>query len=317
MGIRNTVQSEMRTIEQFPLNAPDWLIKIVRRAKVKRLSLRGQETKDILLNQRLNTVCNSAQCPNRSHCFAHGTATFLILGANCTRNCKFCAVDSGRPENLDIREPDRIKESVREMGLSHVVITSVTRDDLPDGGAKQFAAVIYSLRSLKPPVSVEVLLPDFQGSIPALEIVLDAAPDIFAHNIETVKRLYPVVRPAANYRRSLQVLSYAAKESKNGAFVKSGFMVGLGEKDDEILVLMKDLLEAGVTMLTIGQYLAPSLRHHGVTRFVSPRQFKHLEDVARRMGFLHVAAGPLVRSSFRAGEHYKEAAANVAKVAAH
>lgn len=303
--------------EQYPLRAPGWLIRLVRQAKLGRQSSLGQATRGILLRHHLNTVCDSARCPNQPHCFSLGTATFMILGANCTRNCTFCAVKSGRPAKLDSREPDRIRESVREMGLTHVVITSVTRDDLPDGGAGQFAAVVRTLRSVTPPVSVEVLLPDFQGSLPALRIVLDAAPNIVAHNVETVERLYPVVRPAADYHRSLQVLSDAVKEAKKGTFVKSGFMVGLGEEDEEISVLMSDLREAGVTMLTIGQYLAPSLRHHQVTRFVSPEQFSHLEDIARRMGFAHVAAGPLVRSSYHAGMNYKEAAADVATVAAH
>jgi lipoic acid synthetase len=241
----------------------------------------------------------------------------MILGTICTRNCTFCAVKSGRPEKLDSGEADRIKESVQEMGLTHVVITSVTRDDLPDGGAGQFAAVVHALRSVTPPVSVEVLVPDFQGSSSALQAVLDAAPERVVHNMETVERLYPIVRPAADYRRSLQILSYAAKEMKKGTFVKSGFMVGLGEQDEEISVLMRDLREAGVTMLTIGQYLAPSLRHQSVTRFISPGEFAHLEDIARRTGFAHVAAGPLVRSSYHAGVNYKEAAADAETVAAY
>jgi lipoic acid synthetase len=231
----------------------------------------------------------------------------MILGTKCTRNCKFCAVKSGTPEKLDKYEPDRIRESVQELGLNHVVITSVTRDDLPDGGAGQFAAVVQALRSIRPPVSIEVLLPDFQGSLPALQIVLDEAPDIVAHNMETVERLYPTVRPTADYRRSLQVLSYAAKEAKKGTFVKSGFMVGIGEEDEEISILMRNLKDTGTSMLTIGQYLTPSLRHHQVSRFVSIEQFAHLEEIAREMGFAHVAAGPLVRSSYHAGLNYKEA----------
>lgn len=312
-----TRYSGMGMNEQYPLRAPGWLINLVRQAKLGRQSSFGQATRNVLLRHHLNTVCDSACCPNQPRCFSLGTATFMILGANCTRNCTFCAVNSGRPEKLDVYEPDRIRESVREMGLTHVVITSVTRDDLPDGGAGQFAAVVRALRSITPSVSVEVLVPDFQGSLPALQIVLDAAPDIVAHNMETVERLYPSVRPAAGYHRSLQVLSYTAKEAKPGTFVKSGFMVGLGEEDDEISVLMRDLLKAGVTMLTVGQYLAPSLRHHQVTRFVTPGQFAHIETIARKMEFTHVAAGPLVRSSYHAGVNYKEAAENVATMAAH
>lgn len=300
----------------YPLRAPGWLISLVRQAKVGGLSLH-RSTRDVLVRHRLNTVCDSARCPNRAHCFSLGTATFLILGANCTRNCKFCAVGSGKPERLDMSEPERIRQSVLEMGLSHVVITSVTRDDLKDGGAGQFAAVIRALRSLIPPPSIEVLLPDFQGSRDSLQIVLDAAPDIVAHNIETVARLYPVVRPAADYHRSLGLLSGAAKEASAGALVKSGFMVGLGEEDEEILGLMKDLREAGVAMLTIGQYLAPSLSHHQVARFVTPGQFEQLESVAREMGFAHIASGPLVRSSYHAGHNYKEAANDGTTVASH
>ena len=312
-----TGHREMGMNEQYPLNAPGWLIGLIRKAKLGRQSALGEEIRNILLRHQLNTVCDDACCPNRPQCFSLGIATFMILGVNCTRECTFCAVKSGKPEKLDIYEPDRIRESVREMGLTHVVVTSVTRDDLSDGGAGQFAAVIQALRSVTPPVSIEVLLPDFQGSFSALQSVLDASPDIVAHNMETVERLYPVVRPVADYQRSLRVLSYAVKETKKGTFVKSGFMVGLGEQDEEIAVLMRDLREAGVTMLTIGQYLAPSLRHHQVTRFVMPEQFAHLEDFARRMGFAHVVAGPLVRSSYRAGENYKEAAADVATMAAH
>ncbi|MCX5811112.1 MAG: lipoyl synthase [Proteobacteria bacterium] len=303
--------------EQYPLIAPAWLIQLVRQAKLGQQSSLGQETRNILLRHQLNTVCDSARCPNRPHCFSLGTATFMILGAICTRNCSFCAVKSGSPEKVDNNEADRIRESVQEMGLTHAVITSVTRDDLPDGGAGKFAVVIQALHSITPPVSVEVLLPDFQGSSSALQTVLDVAPDIVAHNMETVERLYPIVRPAADYQRSLRSLSYAAEETKMGTFVKSGFMVGLGEEDEEIFVLMRDLREAGVTMLTIGQYLAPSLRHYQVRRFISPEEFAHLEDIARHMGFAHVAAGSLVRSSYHAGVNYKEVAADVATVAAH
>ena len=303
--------------KQYPLMTPGWLIRLVRQAKLGRRSSLEQGTRNILLRHHLNTVCDSANCPNRPHCFSLGTATFMILGANCTRNCTFCAIRSGRPEKVDKSETVRIRKSVQEMGLTHVVITSVTRDDLQDGGASHFAAVVRDLRAITPTVSAEVLLPDFRGSIPALRTVLDAAPDIVAHNMETVERLYPVVRPAADYHRSLQVLSYAAKETKKGTFVKSGFMVGLREEDGEISVLMQDLQKAGVTMLTVGQYLAPSLRHHQVTRFVSPGQFAHIEAIARKMGFAHVTAGPLVRSSYHAGVNYKEAAADVTTVAVH
>jgi lipoyl synthase len=303
--------------KEYPLQAPGWLLEQVRQAKLGQQSGKGRATCSILLHHGLNTVCDSARCPNQRHCYSLGTATFMILGTNCTRNCSFCAVGSGTPEKVDEQEPDRIRESVREMGLSHVVITSVTRDDLPDGGAGHFAAVVKTLRTMRPAVSVEVLLPDFQGSVSALRIVLNEGPDVVGHNIETVSRLYPAVRSAAEYHRSLQVLSFAAKEKNARTLVKSGFMVGLGEQDEEILELMQDLREAGVNLLTIGQYLAPTLRHHAVRRFVVPEQFSHLEDVGRRMGFIHVAAGPLVRSSYHAGVAYKEAASHAPPMAAH
>lgn len=298
------------------LHAPEWLLKQVRDAKRGYHGGVSQTTRNTILHHRLNTVCDSAQCPNQRHCFSLGTATFMILGTNCTRNCTFCAVDHGIPEEPDPLEPDRIIESVREMGLKHVVITSVTRDDLPDGGADEFATVIHSLRARMPAVSIEVLLPDFQGSLSALQVVLDARPDIVAHNVETISRLYPSVRPAADYHRSLRLLSHAAKHVRGAMFVKSGFMVGLGEKDKEIVSLMRDLRDAGVQLLTIGQYLAPSLRHYAVRRFVLPEQFVCLEDSARGMGFLHVVAGPLVRSSYHAGAAYAETV-NVLPMAIH
>lgn len=306
----------MSASEKSRLSAPDWLLKQVREAKRRHSSGVGQATRNIILGHRLHTVCDSAQCPNQQHCFSLGTATFMILGTNCTRNCTFCAVGHGIPEEPDALEPERIAESVREMGLKHVVITSVTRDDLTDGGARQFARVIHGLRRLVPPVSTEVLLPDFQGSLSALRVVLDASPNIVAHNIETISRLYPSVRPAADYHRSLKLLSYASKEAGCGMFVKSGFMVGLGEREAEIDSLMQDLREAGVQFLTIGQYLAPSLRHYAVQRFILPEQFQYLEGVARGMGFIHAVAGPLVRSSYHAGLAYNETI-NALSVAVH
>lgn len=308
--------NRMGTSDRSRLPAPAWLLKQIREAKRRHPSGAGQATRNTILSHRLHTVCDSAQCPNQRHCFSLGTATFMILGTNCTRNCRFCAVGHGIPEEPDPLEPERIAESVREMDLKHVVITSVTRDDLRDGGAHQFAKVIHSVSKLAPPVSTEVLLPDFQGSLSALRVVLDAGPNIVAHNIETIPRLYHSVRPAADYHRSLRLLSYAAKEAGGGVFVKSGFMAGLGEKDTEIISLMEDLREAGVQFLTIGQYLAPSLRHHAVGRFVLPEQFQYLEDAARGMGFIHTVAGPLVRSSYHAVLAYAETV-NALSVAVH
>lgn len=307
----------MNANEKSVLRPPPWLLEQVRQLKRGERGRPSDTTGKILLQHRVNTVCHSARCPNLRHCFSLGTATFMILGKNCSRNCSFCAVTTGRPEKLDEEEPIRIRESVRDMALTHVVITSVTRDDLPDGGACHFAAVIRALQTLSPAVSIEVLLPDFQGSIPALQFVLDARPNIVAHNIETVQNLYPAVRPAADYHRSLQFLSYAARNGEKEIFVKSGFMVGLGEKDEEILELMRDLRESGVSLLTIGQYLAPSLRHYAVRRFVATEYFTYLEDVARRMGFIHVVAGPLVRSSYHADTSYKEAVAHAPSMAAY
>jgi len=302
---------------EYPLRAPEWLIELVRQARLQRRSPVSQTTRSVLLDHHLETVCDGARCPNKNHCFSRGTATFMILGSICTRNCTFCAVGTGMPASVDHQEPERIRESVRQMGLSHAVITSVTRDDLSDGGAGQFAAVVRALRTLVPPVSVEVLLPDLRGSLSALEIVLDAAPDIVGHNIETVARLYPAVRSASDYNRSLRVLSRTARNRKKGNFVKSGFMVGLGEVNAEIYALMKDLREAGVNMLTIGQYLAPSLYHHQVVRYVSLEEFADFEKAGLQLGFDHVMAGPLVRSSYHAAMSFRAVEAHDQTMASH
>ena len=252
-----------------------------------------------LAHSQLATVCQSAHCPNLGECFSRGTATFMILGTRCTRRCRFCAVDKGAPGPPDANEPERIAMAVRQMGLTHAVVTSVTRDDLPDGGAGQFAETIRQIRNRCRGVSVEVLVPDFGGAIPALDKVCAARPDVFNHNIETVPRLYPRIRCGAEYRRSIGVLSYAAGK---GLTVKSGLMLGLGETDKEIRKTLRDLKYAGCRLLTLGQYLAPSKEHVPVVRYVSPEEFKMWADTARDMGFASVAAGPLVRSSYRAEE---------------
>jgi len=252
---------------------------------------------------KLHTICESARCPNRTECFAQGTATFMILGDICTRNCTFCAVKHGKPEAPDPEEPEHIVSAVKKLGLRYVVITSVTRDDLPDGGAVQFAQIIKALRAYDSNILVEVLVPDFRGSLPAWQIVIDASPDVLNHNVETVPRLYLEVRPGANYQRSLELLRRA---KLNGLLTKSGLMLGLGENRQEIIEVMADLREAGCDLMTIGQYLQPSLKHHQVVRYVTPDEFDQYEVIARKMRFSGVASGPLVRSSFNATALFNE-----------
>ncbi|MCD6532366.1 lipoyl synthase [bacterium] len=252
----------------------------------------------------LYTVCTEAKCPNRNRCFASGQATFLIMGDACTRNCRFCAIKSGKPEPLDPTEPQRVAQAARELNLRYVVVTSVTRDDLPDGGAEHFAETIRAIRREVPTARVEVLTPDFGGDKDALDVVFAAAPDVFNHNVETVPRLYPQVRPQADYRRSLEVLSYAKKQ---GMLTKSGFMVGLGETKDEVFALLKDLRDAGVDIITIGQYLQPSPGHIAVDRFVPPAEFEEYSRFGEEeLGFAKVFAGPLVRSSFMAQDIWEK-----------
>ena len=270
---------------------PEWLVRRAPDATaVGRMEQRLEE-------MHLATVCQSAECPNQGECFARGTATFMILGDRCTRRCRFCAVTKAVPGAPDPDEPSRVARAALEMGLRHVVVTSVTRDDLPDGGAGQFVSTIERIRSLCPGASIETLIPDFQGSVSALENVVTARPDMLNHNVETVARLYPLVRPRAGYRRSLSILEYT---SRRGLRAKSGLMLGLGETDGEIQETLVDLKRAGCRYLTMGQYLAPSADHIPVARYVSPGAFDQWAETARNMGFLGVAAGPLVRSSYRA-----------------
>jgi lipoic acid synthetase len=251
----------------------------------------------LLESLQLNTVCASAKCPNRHECWNRGTATVMILGNTCTRNCRFCNVNTGRPDPVDAGEPARVAEAAKRLNLRHIVITSVTRDDLPDGGAGAFAATINAVKEAMPGASVEVLTPDF---VEHLDTVLDAMPDVFNHNLETVKRLQAVIRPQASYEKSLATLRHAAE--RGGVQVKSGLMLGLGETDEEIFQTLGDLYAVGVRLLTLGQYLAPTREHYPVERFVSPEHFDELAAKARLMGFEGVAAGPLVRSSYRADE---------------
>lgn len=250
---------------------------------------------------RLHTVCREARCPNCEECFARGTATFMILGATCTRRCRFCAVRQGEPSLLDPDEPRRVAEAAVRMSLNYVVVTSVTRDDLADGGAGAFAETIRVLRVRRPGIRIEVLIPDFQADETALRTVLDARPDVLNHNLETVKRLYPEVRPEAVYARSLELLSRVGRHAPDVA-VKSGLMLGLGERPDELETALKDLLTAGCRILTIGQYLQPRKDCLPVVRFVPPAEFDAWRKAALGMGFHRVASGPLVRSSYHAEE---------------
>jgi lipoic acid synthetase len=249
----------------------------------------------------LHTVCRSAKCPNRGECYASGTATFLIMGSNCTRNCRFCAIESAAPLPLDAQEPQRVAEAAKRMGLSHVVVTAVTRDDLPDGGASHFVAVIEALREEMPDAAVEVLTSDFGGDAACVDTVVAAGPDIFNHNVETVPRLYSDVRPGADYARSLGVLA-RARETRPDVPTKSGLMVGLGEGFDEVVGVLHDLRRVGVDIVTIGQYLRPSEAHLPVKRFIEPDEFSRFGETARSFGFLGVASAPFVRSSYRAAD---------------
>ena len=272
---------------------PRWLkVPIPRGSRVRKV-------RDVLSELRLCTVCDEARCPNRGECYGSGTATFMILGDVCTRACRFCAVARGTPEAPDATEPGRVAEAVRRLGLRHVVVTSVTRDDLPDGGASLFAAVVRAVRSAAPDCTIEILVPDFAGSSSALETVLDARPDVLNHNVETVPRLYGRVRPQADYVRSLDLLA-AAKRLAPETFTKSGFMVGLGETWAEVFALLRDLREAGVDAVTAGQYLRPAPGRLDVVRFRHPEEFEHLRRAAESLG-LTAACGPLVRSSHGAG----------------
>ncbi len=281
---------------------PSWL-------KV-RMPTGGQfaEVRKLVAQHHLHTVCESARCPNVGHCWSRRTATFMILGDVCTRNCRFCAVKTGKPTAVDLDEPRRVAEAVRTLNLRYAVITSVTRDDLEDGGASIFAETIRQIRAAVPGCQVEVLIPDFKGSAAALRTVLDAKPDVLNHNLETVPRLYRQVRPQANYARSLQVLERARRA---GFVTKSGLMLGLGESLDEVKEVMRDLRSVGCQILTLGQYLQPTRQHLPVARFVPPKEFDALRDYGLAIGFQHVASGPLVRSSFHADE--QAAQAGVAK----
>ncbi|MCD5390723.1 lipoyl synthase [candidate division NPL-UPA2 bacterium] len=259
------------------------------------------QTKTILRDLNLNTVCESAHCPNLGECFSRRTATFMILGKRCTRNCRFCAVEKGKPLPVDPDEPKRVAQGCLRLRLTHAVITSVTRDDLWDGGARQFKETIFELRRLLPEITIEILAPDFQGSWESLRIAVENRPHIFNHNLETVLRLYPEVRPQADYRRSLELLRMV-KKLNGKIYTKSGLMVGLGETREEVLKVMSHLREVGCDFLTIGQYLAPSKNHLPVKEYILPETFDEYREAARELGFLQVASAPFVRSSYQAEE---------------
>ena len=257
--------------------------------------------KNLMRGLNLHTVCESARCPNIGECWNSGTATFMILGDVCTRSCGFCAVKTGRPEGLDAEEPERVAKAVQTMGLRHAVVTSVNRDELPDGGARIFAETICAIRQLCRHTKVEVLIPDFQGNWQALGVVIEAAPDILNHNVETVPRLYKTMRPQAKYDRSLALLK-RAKAMGRGMPTKSGIMVGAGETSDEVRQTIRDIADCKTDILTIGQYLQPSARHVPVARFYHPDEFLNLKQFALTLGFQHVESGPLVRSSYHAAD---------------
>jgi lipoic acid synthetase len=276
-----------------PERRPDWL-----RVRLPQ----GEnyiELKNLMRSKALHTVCEEARCPNIGECWGHRTATFMILGRVCTRSCGFCAVQTGRPTELDWGEPRRVAEAVRQMGLRHAVVTSVNRDELQDGGAGMFAATIRAIRRLNPTCAVEVLTPDFKGDRDALQTVIAAQPDIFNHNIETVPRLYKRVRPQAVYERSLQVLQWA-KEMNPERPTKSGFMLGLGETWDEVIQTLHDLHAHKVDIVTIGQYLRPTPTHLPIERYWHPDEFRQLAIEGKKIGLRHVESGPLVRSSYHA-----------------
>jgi lipoyl synthase len=292
------------------LRKPDWI-----RVKAP-VSREYAQTKAIVREHGLHTVCEEAGCPNIGECWTRAHATMMIMGDTCTRACAFCNVKTGLPKALDPAEPERVAQAVEKLGLKHVVITSVDRDDLADGGGEHFARVIRAIRAHSPGTTVEVLTPDFLRKKGALEIVMDARPDVFNHNLETVPRLYLSVRPGARYFASLQLLA-RAKELVPTGFTKSGLMVGLGESREEIMQVMDDLRAANVDFLTIGQYLQPTRKHAAIDRFWTPDEFKGLEAIARAKGFLMVSASPLTRSSYHADSDFAALqAARLAKTGA-
>jgi len=291
-------QQPIAVSDPGPGRKPPWLKKRLPRAGAMR------EMDALLRSRHLHTVCESAKCPNMGECFERGTATFLIMGGTCTRDCRFCSVPGGRPGTLDPQEPVNVADAAAQMALRHVVITSVTRDDLPDGGAAHFVATMRAVRTRLPQATVEVLVPDFRGDHAALDLVLAEGPDVFNHNVETVPRLYAMVRPQAVFERSLEVLAYAAQTGRS--IVKTGWMVGLGETETEVQDLLRTVERAGVQVATIGQYLRPSAQHLPVVEYVPPATFAAYQQYGEALGLL-VEASPFVRSSYLAEEGFRQA----------
>jgi lipoic acid synthetase len=294
-GAAKTARIPIKIVPSEPQRKPSWI-------RVRAPDRPGEVTrlKGLLRERKLHTVCEEASCPNLGECFSHGTATFMIMGRLCTRRCPFCDVAHGRPDPLDADEPAHLADAIAAMQLKFVVITSVDRDDLRDGGAAHFVACINAVRERSPATQIEVLVPDFRGRMDvALAILGEAPPDVFNHNLETVPRLYKAARPGSDYQHSLELLRLFKQRYPNVP-TKSGIMVGLGETNEEIEATMRDLRDHGVDLLTVGQYLAPSRHHLPVTRFVTPAEFDHFAELGKTMGFRHVASGPMVRSSYHA-----------------
>ncbi len=279
---------------------PEWLRIDMQAYRPKEMA----RVKKLIEKTGLLTVCQEANCPNQYECFSKRTATFMILGSQCTRNCKFCNVTHGTAIAPDPQEPEKVAEAVETLGLKYAVITSVTRDDLPDGGANHFAKTIRAIKAKTPDVNIEVLIPDFQGNATALQTVIDAAPEVLNHNIETISRLYDTIRPEANYQQTLTLIQ-RVKEAAPHIKTKSGIMVGLGETPEEVQQVLCDLYDHGCEMLTVGQYLAPSKAHAEVVEYVTPEQFKAYEAFAKSLGFAHVSSGPFVRSSYHAADPFE------------
>lgn len=277
---------------------PDWLR--VRLSDTKKYN----SVNDVIKARQLNTVCEGANCPNRVHCYSQKTATFLILGEQCTRNCRFCNIEQGELPQPDLSEPERVALGIKDLGLAHAVITSVTRDDLSDGGASVFAMTVQAIRRHSPETIIELLIPDMQGNKEAIDVVMATMPEVLNHNIETVHRLYPMVRPEADYDQSLEVLRYV-KAKYPEILTKSGLMLGLGESIDEVKSVMRDLRDAQVDFITIGQYLQPSPKHYELVAYITPEVFGQLEAYGKSIGFKGIASAPLVRSSYYAKELYE------------
>ena len=288
------------------MSVPVWLRELVGKNKAALRSSQALRAEDSISAHALHTVCHAAKCPNRGECFNCGDATFMVLGEHCTRGCRFCAVDKKRPLPPDPHEPQRVADAIKEWGICYAVLTMPTRDDLPDGGAAHFARVLRAIHATTPEVKTEPLISDLGGNKDALDTLLQARPDVLAHNVETVRELYNQVRIGADYKRTLTLLETVKKRAP-GLLTKSGFMVGLGETNEQISALMKDLRNVGVDLLTIGQYLAPSAHHYPVARYPKPDEYKAWEEQALSLGFKAVASGPLVRSSYHAGTLYRSA----------